>query len=292
MTLWTKIVARNRRSIARLRIETLEGRELPSTTVGDGVMGPFATKADPNRPALVQAPRMPGLAELDPAIAGAVRHAWQVPLGTTSASWIIQLPANQGPDVLSGIGGTAVREVPFWPNTFEFEFPAEQDVASFPTVLAGATQAEFYYPVIAQEWTKRFVPNDPQFAAQWHLRNTGQGGGTVAQDANLVPAWDVLDVDGTGVRGDGVVIGVVDDGLQTNHVDISPNYRSADSWDFNGNDPNPTPAAGDTHGTAAAGVAGARGNNATGVTGSAPSASLAGLRLLGASFDDIQTAPL
>ena len=71
MTLWTKIVARNRRSIARLRIETLEGRELPSTNVGDGVMGPFATKADPNRPALVQAPKMPGLADLDPAIAGA-----------------------------------------------------------------------------------------------------------------------------------------------------------------------------------------------------------------------------
>jgi hypothetical protein len=35
---------------------------------------------------------------------------------------------------------------------------------------------------------KRFVPNDPLFSGQWHLRNTGQQSGTTGQDANVVTA--------------------------------------------------------------------------------------------------------
>jgi kexin len=122
-----------------------------------------------------------------------------------------------------------------------------------------------------------FVPDDPYFppdnpagsTGQWHLRN--QIGGTV--DARVWLAWQ------KNRTGTGVNIGIVDDGIQTAHPDIAPNYDAADSWDFVGDDANPAPGTDDNHGTAVAGVAAARGGNGIGVTGVAPFAGIAGLRI-------------
>jgi subtilisin-like proprotein convertase family protein len=116
------------------------------------------------------------------------------------------------------------------------------------------------------------------------LRNAGQNGGVAGIDLNLTNVWNTY-------QGSGVVIGVVDDGLQYAHPDLAPNYVGSLSYNFNdGNaDPAPNPAA-DDHGTPVAGLAGARGNNNVGVCGVAPQASLAGLRLLGAPTTDAQDA--
>lgn len=124
-----------------------------------------------------------------------------------------------------------------------------------------------------------FVPNDPYFhkntpsgtwPGQWHLINEH----TPGLDARVQGAWN------RDLTGSGVLIGICDDGLQTAHPDVTPNYVAAHSWDFFGNDSNPNPAqTEDNHGTAVAGVAAARGANGIGVTGAAPYASLAGLRL-------------
>ncbi len=138
-------------------------------------------------------------------------------------------------------------------------------------------------PLVPRSLRPRFVPDDPLFANQWHLRNTGQTGGTSGWDANLVPAWDTA-------LGNGVVIGVVDDGLEFAHPDLVARYLAAASFDFNDNDPDPTPTANQPHGTSVAGVAAASGNNALGVSGAAPAAQLAGLRLLAAPVTDAQEA--
>lgn len=123
-----------------------------------------------------------------------------------------------------------------------------------------------------------FVPDDPYFhrntpasgwPGQWHLINEI----TPGLDARVQGAWN------RDITGNGVVIGIVDDCLQTSHPDLSPNYSSADSWDFGQNDSNPSPVyASDVHGVSTAGVAAARGGNGLGVTGAAPLARLAGLR--------------
>jgi len=122
-----------------------------------------------------------------------------------------------------------------------------------------------------------FVPNDPLFPSQWHLDNL-----VGDPHVNVSPAW------ASGITGSGVTIGIVDDGLQHAHPDLAPNYVAADSWDFGGADPDPSPVhsnigpgdfSGDNHGTSVAGVAAARGGNALGVTGAAPDAGLAGLRI-------------
>ncbi|HDZ20622.1 hypothetical protein LCGC14_0692520 [marine sediment metagenome] len=124
-----------------------------------------------------------------------------------------------------------------------------------------------------------FVPNDPYFhrdtpsagwPGQWHLINEHVAG----LDAGVQGAWDR---DFTGV---GVIIGIVDDSLETTHPDLAPNYVAADSWDFGQNDPVPDPVvSADRHGISVAGVAAARGGNGVGVTGAAPYAGLAGLRI-------------
>jgi subtilisin-like proprotein convertase family protein len=121
------------------------------------------------------------------------------------------------------------------------------------------------------------ILNDPLFSQQWHLNNTGQSGGTAGSDINLLDTWDTF-------TGKGVVVGVVDDGLQYNHPDLESQYRADLSYDFvdEDNDPNITSEAGtssDAHGTAIAGIIAAKGNNEMGVSGVAPDASLAGLKL-------------
>lgn len=134
------------------------------------------------------------------------------------------------------------------------------------------------WPVLGQEIAPRLIPNDPQFSSQWHLRNTGQGSGLSGADANITGVWDQY-------QGSGVVIAVVDDGVAPSHPDLQPNYLASASFDFVGNDPDPS---GGSHGVSVAGVAGARGNNAVGVSGAAPLAQHSGIKLSLTSSDTDQ----
>ena len=106
------------------------------------------------------------------------------------------------------------------------------------------------------------------------MDNTGQSGGTSGEDANITGVWDYYD-------GSGVVISIIDNGLQSNHPDLSPNFDLSLSWDWcsDVNDPSPSGDDADAHGTAAAGVAAAAGNNAIDVTGAAFGATLSGQML-------------
>ncbi|MBC8011404.1 MAG: S8 family serine peptidase, partial [Burkholderiales bacterium] len=139
-------------------------------------------------------------------------------------------------------------------------------------------------PLLARLWSRKIVPSDPLFKDQWHLRNTGQQGGKSGVDIRAVPAWD-------SATGAGVVIGIVDDGVEYFHPDLSPGHQSELSYDFLGGDTVALPAlVDDDHGTAVAGLAVARGFNGLGLAGSAPSASFASLRLVGEVTTDEQTA--
>lgn len=147
-----------------------------------------------------------------------------------------------------------------------------------------------------------FYPNDPYFSydvtarpgfpGQWHLFNqapssiyfTSVSWGQTVQminagvDANLKTAWNL------GYTGRGVVIGIVDDGVDGANYDIAPGYRSDLSRNFSDNAAVAAASQGplsisNNHGTAVAGVAAARGGNFIGGTGAAPYAEIAGLRI-------------
>jgi kexin len=137
----------------------------------------------------------------------------------------------------------------------------------------------YAYPNWLRAMSKRALPDDTLFSGQWHLMNTGQGGGAVGEDLNIVTVWDTY-------RGSAnEVIAIVDDGLEIGHEDLQGNVLAGFSWDWVGGDADPSPGSGDDHGTAVGGVAAADGFNTLGVTGAAPWAALVGYRLLGAGTD-------
>lgn len=120
------------------------------------------------------------------------------------------------------------------------------------------------------------APNDPLYPLQWHLKNTGQNGGTAGEDVNIEPVWDTY-------QGSfNEVIAIVDDGLEIGHEDLAPNVVPGLSHNYSSGstDPTPSPSSSNNHGTAVAGVAAARGSNGIGVSGAAPLAGLAGFSYL------------
>lgn len=117
--------------------------------------------------------------------------------------------------------------------------------------------------------TVRPARGDPFFAQQWHLLNTGQNGGTPGEDLSVQATW------AEGV-GEGVRVAVVDDGVDLGHEDLRANANVAASHDYLGN------ATVDLaqHGTAVAGLIGARDNNGVGGRGVAPRSSLVSYNFL------------
>jgi len=144
-------------------------------------------------------------------------------------------------------------------------------------------EIESFSPLIEKAFSARFEPNDPYFDNQWHLNNSGQTSGVVGEDANVMGVWDSF-------NGSGVLISVIDDGVEHSHPDLSDNYVSIHSYDWCGDDPDPDPNSSDGHGTAVAGVAAGTGNNSIGVTGAAFGASIAGHRLIACGFSDSTSA--
>ena len=128
---------------------------------------------------------------------------------------------------------------------------------------------------------------EPYFAQQWHLENTGQFGGAPGADIHAKAAWEITQ------GSEEVLIAVLDGGVQINHPDLEPgiwrnpgeipaNGRDDDGngfvddvngWNFwkQSGDVSVGPA--DDHGTAVTGLVGARANG-RGVTGSCPNCKL------------------
>lgn len=144
-------------------------------------------------------------------------------------------------------------------------------------LLALAAAAGIYAQLAAAD----HVPDDPLFARQWPLDNTGQGGRVVGADVGATNAWRYT-------RGSpDVVIAVLDDGVQLDHPDLTPNLLDR-GLDFTmsppGGDGGPRDN-GDRHGTSVAGIAAARGDNGIGISGMCPRCSILPLRVHKSSND-------
>ena len=120
-------------------------------------------------------------------------------------------------------------------------------------------------------------PVDPYWEYQWYMQGA-------ENNINVVPAWVM------GVSGKGVVVTVLDDGLEHTHPDIQDNYDLNASFDYNSEDTDPSPrldyANTNKHGTRCAGEIAAVKNNLC-ITGVAFNASIGGIRMLDGSVTDL-----
>ncbi len=170
------------------------------------------------------------------------------------------------------------------PGHYVLETPMVGGALALAAALHGSPGVHSVEPLLARQWAKFFVPNDTLFTNQWHLLNTGQNGARLGLDINVTNVWDRF-------RGAGVTIGIVDDGLQGSHPDLTNNYNFSLGLDVNDGDFDPSPAlTADFHGTAVAGVAAARGDNNLGGAGVAFEATLAGIRILGGPVTSVEVA--
>ncbi|MEM8495185.1 MAG: S8 family serine peptidase, partial [Planctomycetota bacterium] len=154
----------------------------------------------------------------------------------------------------------------------------------------------------AVELSTRSIPNDPLLEFQWHLINsTAQPVGRDVQDLDIfgIPGED-LNVAGAwqlGYTGEGVVVAVVDTGIQRDHPDLAANISPTLGFDALTGvilDPSLNPDVGDAdlfdavngpHGTAIAGIIGAVGDNGVGTTGIAYNSELVPIRLISGPLD-------
>jgi len=145
-------------------------------------------------------------------------------------------------------------------------------------------------PLTHAQMGKAFVvPNDPSWKSQWYLhrsltQNTGASGGGRKEDMNVIEAWLL------GYTGKGVVVTIIDDGVEGKHKDLAKNFDPEASYDINDNDHDATPRYDSTninkHGTRCAGeVAGERNNNQC-VVGVAYNSKVGGIRMLDGQITD------
>lgn len=177
----------------------------------------------------------------------------------------------------ASIGAVSKGRMPFAPTFCVFETTALDGALTVSAALKGKAGVISAEPEVAIKAVPFFTPNDTLFPQQWHLRNTGQNGAVPGIDINVASVWD-------NYRGTGIRILVVDDSMQVDHPDLVSNVNMSIAWDYRSNDNDPSPAAGDNHGTAVSGIVAARGNNNLGVTGVAFESTISGVRFVGSAL--------
>ncbi|XP_020280998.1 furin-like protease 1 isoform X3 [Pseudomyrmex gracilis] len=120
--------------------------------------------------------------------------------------------------------------------------------------------------------------NDDRWPQMWYL-NRGKG-----LDMNVQGAW------AEGITGNGVVVTILDDGLEKDHPDLLKNYDPQASYDVNSHDEDPMPrydmVDSNRHGTRCAGEVAATANNSLCSVGVAFGAGVGGVRMLDGDVTD------
>nr|XP_011450807.2 neuroendocrine convertase 1-like isoform X1 [Crassostrea gigas] len=126
--------------------------------------------------------------------------------------------------------------------------------------------------------------NDPLWNKEWYLHDSRTDTSLPKLDLHVLPVW------ARGITGKGIVVCVLDDGLEKNHTDIAANYDPYASYDLNDEDDDPQPRYDPTdenkHGTRCAGeIAMVANNNKCGV-GIAYNSRIGGVRMLDGRVTD------
>lgn len=230
--------------------------------------------------------------------------AWSAPVfvgeGSSSFMWltgeiIVAIEDDIDPETFFASGYDS------WNPFFQNQYIATPSLGGGLGALTVANQlstdpdVEWATPNFFTNFEVAAAPNDPLFTNQWHLNNTGQNNALTGADAELVNAWD------TTIGGSGIVVAVLDNGVQLNHPDFNIFTNTGEipgngidddgngfiddvnGWNFvptgvGNNNPNPV-SINDNHGTAVAGIVAAVGDNSLGVSGAIQTAEILPIRI-------------
>ncbi|XP_013384579.1 furin isoform X2 [Lingula anatina] len=148
------------------------------------------------------------------------------------------------------------------------------------THLVKEPQVKWLEQQVVKKRVKRNVQfNDPYWNRMWYLNRND-----LELTMNVIPAWE------NGFSGKGVVVTILDDGIEKDHPDLEKNYDSEASYDVNGNDDDPQPrydfSNENRHGTRCAGEVAASSNNNVCSVGIAYDANIGGVRMLDGDVTD------
>ena len=217
---------------------------------------------------------------------------------------VVKLGAGSSEKQLSNLAGTLGLTVDraLWGTTDEFVLrlvDPKEDPLEKARALNATGRLAWAEPNFIRQYRKFGVPNDPRFGQQWHLSNSGQGGGTLGADVKATTAWD------TQTGSSAITIAIIDDGIETTHEDLAANIFTnpgeipgngidddangfvddVNGWDFYNDDNGAVPSSiDDNHGTAVAGVAAARGNNSLGVSGACQTCKLLPVKIFSPDY--------
>jgi hypothetical protein len=121
------------------------------------------------------------------------------------------------------------RKAEFW--KFRVNDPGDDVPLLLANELSSESMVNYAEPNAVQAATFHQLPqNEPRFGKQWHLRNTGQNGGTAGADVNALGAWAIT----TG--NPNVRIVVHDTGVDINHPDLHANIEPGRDFDNDDDD--------------------------------------------------------
>ncbi|CAJ0788173.1 Microbial serine proteinase [Ralstonia condita] len=135
---------------------------------------------------------------------------------------------------------------------------------------------------------------EPLYAYQWALKQASSFFAAFGLVANGTTDINVEEAHSAGIKGQGVNVLVLDDGVDIRNEDLAANVNRSMTYNFDDGTTDPTPAdipanIADAHGTNVAGIIAAA-QNGKGVMGIAPRATLGGARFIGSPNADTNAA--
>jgi kexin len=175
---------------------------------------------------------------------------------------VVRSGAPGAPKSLAGMGATPVSGLPGWWRIRLESVGAAIDAAD--QLRQSPDVVEAFVDVERPKGLRG--PTDPAYGLQWHLKNAENPGVDVGAEA----AWDAS------LRGQGVLVGIIEGGWQVDHPDLSANFHALASM--------PALTAGN-HATSVAGLIGADNDNGLGGVGIVPDARISNL-IYGSSVEN------
>jgi subtilisin family serine protease len=153
--------------------------------------------------------------------------------------------------ILRKFGLEVKRPLPYARNAYIVQAPAGTgaEVFDIASGLLDLPEVELCHPELVRDRRSRRA-----FDQQWHLKKTRIDGATVDAHASVEAAWTLS-------LGEGIVIAVIDDGVDIDHEEFRSSAKIVAPRDVTRGVDDPRPKGiHDDHGTACAGVACADGN--------------------------------